>query len=115
MSAIFDGKRFEGPNPVNGDGTPDSPGIYLICTDSAGGEKIIALYQSDSMREHMKDNPEREEWELHATKEGEFGGGSLHSFFIVIEKENDRLDMIYGIVDRRPYKILCYRPPTDDF
>ena len=115
MSAIFDGKRFEGPNPADGEGTPDSPGVYLICTDSAGGEKIIALYQSDNMREHMKNNPERKEWMPHVTKEGEYGGGSLHSFYIIIEKEKDRLDMLYGIADRRPYRIPCYKPPEDDF
>ena len=114
MSAIFDGKRFEGPNPIDGEGTPDSPGVYLICTDSAGGEKIIGLYQSDNMREHMRNNPERKDWEPHVANEG-FGRSSLHSFFIVIEKESDRLSMIYGIVDRRPYRIPCYRPPADDF
>ena len=116
MTAIFDGKKFEGPSSIDGEGIPSSPGVYLICTGSAGGDKIIALYESDDMRKHMVSNPDRGEW-MRNKDDGNngFNDDQLRAYDLLENSASIREDIIYKIVDRRPYRIPCYKPPTDDF
>ena len=116
MTAIFDGKRFEGPLGIDGEGFPESPGIYLICTGSAGGDKIIALYESKDIRKDIIENPDREEW-MRNKDDGNngYGDDALRSYYLLENSDGIRQDMIVKIVERRPYRIPCYRPPMDDF
>ena len=116
MTAIFDGKRFEGPFGIDGEEFPESPGIYLICTGSAGGDRIIALYQSVNIRKDIVGNPDRDDW-MRNKDDGKNGynDDALRSYYLLEDNECIRQDMIVKIVERRPYNIPCYRPPMDDF
>ena len=116
MTAIFDGNKFEGPFPITGEDFPSSPGVYLICTGSAGGDKIIALYGATDMKKDIASNPFKGDW-MKAKDDGNnsFSDDALRAYYIVVDRESDRDRMITGLVERRPYKIPCYRPPMDDF
>ncbi len=113
---IFDGMDFIGPLDIDGNDVPESPGIYLICTGSSGGEKIIALYESDNMKDSIINNPKRDCWEKNRT-DGNFtyNDEKLRSYYLLNNDESERQRIVKKIVERRPYKIVCYEPPRDDF
>ena len=116
MTAIFDGKKYEGPYTIDAKDVPPTPGVYLICTGSSGGEKIIALYESDDMKTHMTSNPERDEWFRNKDDgNNSYNDDALRTYYLEEKSQSIRQDIILKMVERRPYRIPCYRPPVDDF
>lgn len=106
--AIFDGITYSGPIDVNGQDMPAEPGVYLICTDSAGGSKIIGVYESDDMKKSISGNPKRSCWEKNRDD-------GLEAYYFIEKDASKRERLVRRTVEVRCYKIPCYDPPMDDF
>lgn len=106
--AIFDGIKYDGPISIDGAQMPHEPGVYLICTDSSGGSKIIGVYESADMNSSITGNPKRACWEKNKD-------GKLEAYYFIEPDRAKREKQVRRTVDDRYYKIACYDPPKDDF
>lgn len=106
--AIFDGTDFKGSLPISGEGLPSSAGVYLICTESAGGIKILGVYEGADMLASMKSNPKSECWKKHEDK-------GLDVYYFVEDDPSKRERLCRKTIDGRWYDVVCNDPPMDDF
>lgn len=113
---IFDGKDYVGPVGIDGKDVPSIGGLYLICTGASGGERIIALYESDDMKDSIVNNPDRGMWERYRMGNGDmYSDNDLRCYYIALNDQSERERLLRRTVDIRPYDIPCYRMPKDDW
>ena len=113
---IFDGNDYVGPVGIDGDDVPSVGGVYLICTGASGGERIIALYDADDMKESIQTNPDRDLWNKYRMGDGDmYSDNGLRCYHIRIDDPSERERLVRRTVDIRPYGIPCYRMPQDDW
>jgi hypothetical protein len=106
---IFDGNKYEGPVPVTGEDVPNGPGVYLICTDSAGGIKILGVYESDDMRMSIANNPKSKCWKENCDN-------GLSAYYLMMDApQTKREDLCRRTIENRWYRVVCNDPPMDDF
>ncbi len=103
----FDGTEFTGPVGISD--LPHIPGVYIITTEASGGVKILGVYDGEDMNSSAASNPKRGCWEKNR-KDTE------PTAFYREERDPDkRLSLIFGIMQRRFYGLVCNDPIKDDF
>lgn len=101
--------EFHGPEPL-GTELPDHPGIYLVCTESSGGIRILGVYGAEDMRKDFESNEFAESWEQYEDANGLFvyWSGDMGDKDEVSSK-------IWDIIYTRPYPVPCVKRPEDDW
>ena len=102
------GVDFTGP--CGADALPGSPGIYLVCTESSGGIRVLGVYESDDIRSHVSSNPRAREWGSYEDGNGIFFYGSGP-----ITDRDARASKVRDIIDTRPYAVPCVDRIEDDW
>lgn len=101
--------EFHGP-AVLGSTVPSHAGIYLVCTESSGGIRILGVYESKDMSSYMTENTWSQKW-----KEFEDNNGLFVYWSGEIPDEKDRAAKVWDIIYTRPYDIPCVSRPKDDW
>ncbi|MGN1045325.1 MAG: hypothetical protein ACI4Q9_05165 [Candidatus Methanomethylophilaceae archaeon] len=103
-------RDIEFNGPYGPEGLPDEPGVYLVCTESSGGIRILGVYEGDDMRSHASTNPRSPEWKDHEDNNGIFFYGSG-----TIRDRDARVSKVLDIIDTRPYDVPCVDRIADDW
>ena len=101
--------EFIGPEPL-GTELPDYPGIYLVCTESSGGIRILGVYGAQDMRSDFEENEWSSEWGSHEDNEGLFVYWSTE-----MGGEDDIDSKVWDIIYTRPYEVPCVKRMADDW
>ncbi len=88
---------------------PARPGVYMICTESSGGMRVIGVYWAKDMAKDSLSNPWRDQWKSHMDK-GIFAYVSEEPY-----SERDGPLICGDIVTTRFYTVPCYDPPREDW
>lgn len=87
----------------------EGSGIYLVCTQSSGGVRIIGAYAAENIRDSFRRNEFRDSWKDHMDD-------GLMMYESVIDSGLDELtERCLDIIDTRFYPVPCVRMPTDDW
>jgi hypothetical protein len=107
--AIFDNVRYDGPAPITGEGVPETPGIYLVCTEASGGEMILGVYEGDNIHQSLLSNPKAPCWEKNRQN------GLVVYWLTMNEPKPKRSSFCRRTIMNRWYTVPCNDPPRDDF
>ena len=101
--------EFIGPEPL-GTELPDYPGIYLVCTESSGGIRMLGVYGAQDMRADFKVNEWAPQWKSYEDNEG---------LFVYWSTDMGTIDVInpkvWDIIYTRPYDVPCVKRMEDDW
>ena len=101
--------EFFGPEPL-GTELPDYAGIYLVCTESSGGIRIIGVYGAQDMRGDFPLNQFKDEWSRYEDNNG---------LFVYWSTDMGNIDVINpkvaDIIYTRPYPVTCVKRLEDDW
>ena len=88
---------------------PDGPGLYLVCTESSGGIRIIGAYAAENISESFLLNEFRDTWKDHIDD-------GLMVYVSPMDSDIRTLtDKCLDIIDTRFYSIPCVRMPVDNW
>ncbi len=91
---------FGNPFPL-GTEVPARRGIYLVCTESSGGIKIIGVYGSDNMSKSFAENKYAKKW-------SEYEDDGMFIYFSKDTLDALNLEMkVRDIIDTRFYDVVC--------
>lgn len=101
--------EFRGPEPL-GTELPDHAGIYMICTESSGGIRILGVYGAQDMRLDMERNEFAGSWKRYEDSNGLFvyWSGDMGNIDAIVPKVRD-------IIYTRPYDVPCVKRMEDDW
>ena len=103
----FDGIDFTGPMEISE--LPHGPGVYIVTTYASGGVKILGAYEGDDMNLSAEKNPKRDCW-IKNRKDTDPVAYCLN------ETDPDkRISIVYNIMQRRFYGLVCNDPIRDEF
>jgi len=109
MSITVDGMHFEGPMKMDGNGLPTSPGIYFVSTGSAGGIRILGIYNADDILHSFQSNEKRDCWTKHCDD-------GLAVYYIATDiSKKEREAMCNKMINDRFYALPCVDTISDDF
>lgn len=100
--------EFKGPFPMEKE-APESAGLYLVCTESSGGIRLIGVYEADNIRESIETNEFREKWNDYV---------DMDLFYYYSESDmspEKRFEKCRDIIDTRPYAVTCVNAICDDW
>lgn len=101
--------EFFGPEPL-GTELPKYAGIYLVCTESSGGIRILGVYGAQDMRSHFESNEFADSWREHEDREG---------LFVYWSKDMGNVDVVnpkvWDIIYTRPYPVSCVKRMEDEW
>ena len=100
--------EFLGPEPL-GYELPDHSGIYLVCTESSGGIRILGVYGADDMRKDILENPFSKDWKGYEDNCGLFVYWSEELPYDTVQTK------VWDIISTRPYPVPCVKRLEDDW
>lgn len=105
---IMRGVDFGNPMPMDGE-IPPSPGLYMVCTESSGGIRVIGVYAAENIRESFMTNEYRDSW-------SDYEDSGLFLYVSVLDENIETLDAkCIDIIDTRFYTTPCSKIPGDDW
>lgn len=108
-AGIMNLRGVEFGEPVGLEGIRPGPGVYLVCTESSGGMRVIGAYWAEDMASDALANPWRDRWAEH-------DDGGLFAY--CSESPFDAVDgpaVCADIVTTRFYDVPCYEAPREDW
>ena len=100
--------EFEGPFEM-GIKAPESAGLYLVCTESSGGIRILGVYDADNIDQSLASTEFKEKW-VECTDMGLF-----YYYSEMDIPSYRREEKVQDIISTRPYDVLCVKPIKDDW
>ena len=100
--------EFEGPFEMDVK-APESAGLYMVCTESSGGIRILGIYHADNIGQSLTSNEFKEKW-IECIDMGLF-----YYYSETDIPSYKREEKVLDIISTRPYDVLCVNPIKDDW
>jgi len=109
MAIVMDKMIFEGPFEIDGHELPNSSGIYFVSTKSAGGIKILGIYDGDDIAASFRSNGNRQCWK-------KYSDDGLTVYYVITNTSKEKREAArYKMINDRFYTLPCIDPISDDF